>query len=100
MEINVYCVKEDKAYIATRQDTVNHELEEDEGICGRAYISGITDAATRDGDACTIGILLLRLDLTQNHGAANFFSSFLRYILKYNDAEVVRALHALVLGAL
>ena len=52
----------------TRQSTVNHELDEVEGTCGRAYIFWITDVATIDGDACKIGIFLLRSDLTHNHG--------------------------------
>ena len=94
------CAKEDKARIATRQYTVNHELDKVEGICGCAYISGITYAATSKCDACTIGIFLLRSDLTQNHGVANLFSSVLRDTLKSNDAGVVCALHALVLGDL
>ena len=68
--------------------------------CGRAYIAWITDTDTRNGDACTMGILLLRLDLTHNHGVANLFSSLSGDIFKSNDAEVVCALHALVLRVL
>ena len=66
----------------------------------RAYIAWIADAATSDVDACTIGILLLRSDLTHNHGVANLFSSVSRDIFKSNDAEGVSALHALVPGYL
>ena len=71
-----------------------------EGTCGRAYIAWITDAATSDGDLCMIGILFLRSDLTHNHGMENLFSSVSRDIFKSNDAEGVRALHALVVGSL
>ena len=94
MEIKVSCIKADKARITTRQDTINHELDKVEGTCGRAYIAWITDVATSDGDAYTIGILFLRLDLTHNHGVKFFFSSVSRGIFKSNDAEGVRALHA------
>ena len=72
--------------IATRQDTVNDDI---------AWVEYL---ATSDGDACPIGILILRFDLTYNHGVANFFSSVLRNIFKSNDAEGVRAFHSLVLG--
>ena len=87
-------------YIATRHDTAINELDKAEGTCGSAYIDWIADAATSDGDACTIGILLLRSDLTHNNGVANLFSSVLRDIFKSNDAEGVRALYMLVLGDL
>ena len=53
---------------------------------------------TRDGDACSIGIPLMRFDLADNHGVENFFSSVLRDIFKLDDAEGVYAFHALVLG--
>ena len=68
--------------------------------CGRAYIDRITDAAASNGDACTIGIFLLRLDFTHNHGVTNLISSVTRYIFKSNDAESVCALNTLVLGDL
>ena len=42
----------------TRHDTVNDKIDEVEGTCGRAYIAWVEDLATRNGDACTIGILL------------------------------------------
>ena len=98
LEVKGFCIKADKARIATRQDTLNHDIDKAEGTCGRAYIAVITDTAARDGDACTIGIFLLRSDFTYNHGAANLFSSILRDIFKSNDAESVYALHVLVLG--
>ena len=82
------------------QDTFNYKLDEVEGTCGRAYISWIVDAATSDGDACTIGIFLLRSDLIHKHGMANFLSSVSKDIFKSNDVEVVRALHVLVPGYL
>ena len=100
LEIFFFKLKSYKARIATRQDTINNELEEVEGTCGRAYVAWIVDAATRDGDACPIGVFLLRSDLTHNHGVEIFFSSILKDIFKSNDAEGVRSPHALVLGAL
>ena len=100
LEVKVFFVKSEKSRITTRKDTVNYELDEVEGTCGSAYISGIIDAATSNDDACMIGIFLLRSDLTHNHGVVNLFSSVLRDIFKSNDAEGVLALHALVLGAL
>ena len=69
------------------------------GTCGPAYIAWIADAATIDGDACTIGILFLRSDLTHNHGVENFFSSVSRDIFKSTYSEGVCSLRALVLGA-
>ena len=60
LEIKVFCVKAEKAQIATRQDIVNYAIDEAEGTYGRAYIAWITDAATSNGDACTIGIFHLR----------------------------------------
>ena len=95
----MFCIKSDKARIATRRDGVNHELDEVEGTCGHAYIAEITDAAARNGDTCMIWIFLLRLDFTHNHGVANLFSSITMDIFKSNDAESIRALHALVIGA-
>ena len=89
-----------KSRITTRQDTVNNELDQVGITCGRAYISGITDAAARYGDACMIGIFLLRSDFTYNHGVENFLSSVTRYIFKSNDVEIVCALKALVIRAL
>ena len=93
-EDKVFCVKTDKARIETRQETVNHELDEVQGSCGRAYIPWITDAATINSNACMIGIFLLRSDLTHNHGLENLFSSVFRDILNSNDAEGVCALHS------
>ena len=99
-EDKVFCVKTDKARIETRQETVNHELDQIKRTCGRSYISKITDAAARNGDACTIGIFLLRSDFTNNHGVENFLSSVTRDIFKSNNVESVCDLNALVLGAL
>ena len=62
-------------------------------------LSGVGNLNTSDGDACSIGILLMRFDLADNHGVANLFSSVLRDIFKLDEAEVVCAFHALVLGA-
>ena len=70
----------------TRQNTLNDELDEVEGTCGRAYIAWVEDLATSNGDVCPIGILLLRFDLTYNHGVANFFPFVLRDIFKLDDA--------------
>ena len=94
------CINAYKARIATIQDTVNHKLDKVKRTCGHADISRIIDAAASDGDACMIGIFLLRSDFTHNHGVAIFLSSVTRYIFKYNDAESVFALNALVLGSL
>ena len=99
LEVQVFCVKADKARISTRQDTVNHEIDQVEITCRRAYISGITDTAASYGDACTIGIFLLRSDLTQNHGVENLLPSVAKDILKANDVESVFALNMLFLGA-
>ena len=84
----------------TRHETVNNELCEVEGTCGHDYIAWIIDAANSGGDVFTVGIFLLMSDLTHNHGVENFFSSVLRDVLKYNDAEGVCILHALFLGDL
>ena len=100
MEVNLFCVKAEKARIATIQDTVNHALDQFERTFGRAYILGITDVAVSYGDACTIGILLLRLDHTHNHGVANLLPSAARDIFKANDAESVCAIKELFIGAL
>ena len=100
LEIKVFYVKADKARIFLRQDTVNHDLDEVEVTFGCAYIAWVVDGDTRDSDTCTIGILLLRSDLTHNHGVANLFSSISRDIFKSNDAEGVCAIHTLVPGAL
>ena len=70
--VKSFFVKAEKALIMMRQDTVNHKLDQVDRTCGRAYIAGILDAASIYGDACTIGIFLLRSDLTHNHGVANF----------------------------
>ena len=100
LEIKVFLVKADKVRIVTRQDTFNHELEEVEGTGGHAYILWIADAATSDGDTCTIGVFLLMSDLIHNHGVEDLFSSVLRDIFKSNDEGGVRSLHVLVPGCL
>ena len=100
LEVNFFCVKADKARITRIQDTVNHDIDKVKGTCGHSYIAGTAYAATSDSDACIIGILLLILDLTYNHGVENLFSYVSRDIFKFNDAEGVRALHVLVLGSL
>ena len=41
----------------------------------------------------------MSFDLADNHGVENLFSSVLGDILKLDEAEVVCAFHALVLGA-
>ena len=56
--------------------------------------------AVSDGDACTIGIFLLRSEFTHNHVVANFLSSVMRDIFKLNDLEIGCALKVLVLGEL
>ena len=94
------CVKADKMRILMRQNTVNHYLEQVEITCGRAYISGITDAAASYGNACTIGLFLLRSDLTHNHGVENFLPSVAMDMFKANDAESVCAINALCLGSI
>ena len=71
----LFCVQSDKAHIARIQETFNHELDEVEGTCGSAYIAGITDAAAINGYACTIGIFLLSLEITHNHGVEIFLKS-------------------------
>ena len=83
----LFCVKAEKARIATIQDTVNHELDQVNRRCGRAYIAGIIDTAARYGDACITRIFLLRSDFTHNHGVANYLSSVTSDIFKSNDAE-------------
>ena len=93
------CVKADKSRIATRQENVNNELDQVKITCGRAYIAEIIDPVARYGDACTIGIFLLRSDLTQNHGVENLLPSVAKDIFKANDAESVFALNMLFLGA-
>ena len=100
LEVKVFCAKADEVSIATRQVTVNYDIEQDEKTCGHAYIARVTDAAARDGDACTVGIFLLRSDFTRNHGVANLLSSVTRDIFRLNDVESVCALNLLVLGAL
>ena len=100
LEVKVFCVKADKLCIATGQNTVNQELDQVKRTCGRAYISGTTNEAARYSDACTIGIFLLRSDLTHNHGVANFLPSVARDIFKANDTESVGALNMLFLGSL
>ena len=94
------CVKSYKVRIATRQDTVNNELDQIERTCGRAYISGITYAADSYCDAYTIGMFLLRSDLTHKYGVANLLLSVARDIFKANYAESVCALNALFIGTL
>ena len=84
----------------TRHDTVNNEIDQVERTCGRAYIAGITDEDASYGDACTIGILLLRSDLTHNHGVSKFLPSVARDIFKANDVERIYALNALFIWAL
>ena len=81
-----------------RHNTVNDEFDEVEGTGWHTYISRVTNLATSDGDACSIGILLMRFDLADNHGVANFFSSVLRDIFKLYDAKGFCAFHALILG--
>ena len=94
------CVKADKSLIATRQENINNDLDQVKRTCGRAYIAEIIDPVARYGDACTIGILLLRSDLTHNHGVENLLPSVARDIFKANHAESVCALNTLFLGAL
>ena len=81
-----------------RQNTVNDKFDKVEGTCWRTYISGVAYLATRNGDACPIGILLMRFDLTDNHGVKNLFSSVLRDIFKTDNAEGDCAFNLLVLG--
>ena len=92
-----FCIKWDKARIEMRQDTVNHNIYQVERTCGSAYIAGITDAATSDGDACTIRVFLLGLDLKHNHWVEIFLSSVTRDIFKSNYAEIVCAINVVVL---
>ena len=82
----------------TRQNTVNDDLGEVEVTCRRTYISQVADLDTKDVDTCPIGILLMRFDLSDNHGVTDLFSSVLRDVFKIDDAEGVCAYHALVLG--
>ena len=44
---------------------------------------------TYDGDARAIWIFLVRFDLSDNHGVANFVSSVLGDIYKLDEAEGV-----------
>ena len=84
--------------IATIQNTVNDEFDEVEGTGWRTYIARVANLATSDGDVCSIGIFLMRFNLSDNHGVKNLFSSVLRDIFKLDDAEGVCAFHTLVLG--
>ena len=99
MEVEVFKIKADKARIATQKNTVNYDFDEVKGTGWRTYISGVANLTTSNGDACSIGILLMGFDLVDNHGVANFFSSVLRDIFKLDEAEGVCAFQALVLGA-
>ena len=73
MEVEVFKINADKARIVTRQKTVNDEFDEVEGTGWCTYIAGVANLATRDGDACSIGIFLMRLNLAYNHVVTNFF---------------------------
>ena len=52
---------------------------------------------TCDGDMCAIGILIVRFDLADYHGVANFMSYVLEDIRKLDEAEGDCALHELVI---
>ena len=84
--------------IATRQNTVNDEFDEVKGTSWRAYISGVADLDTKNGDECPIVILLMWFNLADNHGVKIFFSTVFRGIFKLDDAEGICAFHSLVLG--
>ena len=99
LEVEAFLIKADKARIATIQNTVNDEFDEVERTGWRTYISGIAHLATVDGDACLIGISLMRFNLADNHLVTNLFYSVLRYIFKLDDAERVCDFHSLVIGA-
>ena len=66
-------------------------------IGGGTYIPGVANLTTSDGDARAIWVFLVRFDLVDNHGVANFVSSVLRYIHKRDEAEGACDFHALVL---
>ena len=85
--------------IAKRQNTVNYEFYEFKGTGWCTYIAGVANLAISNVDACSIGMLLMRFNFSDNHGVKILFSSVLRDIFKLDNTEGVCALQVLILGA-
>ena len=56
-------------------------------------------AVARDGDSSTVGVLLVRLDLTYNVGEANFLSPGRGNTIKLDEAVGISTFHLLFLDA-
>ena len=49
-----------------------------------------------DGDAGAVWVFLVRFDLADNHGVANFMPTVLRNVRKLEELEVIFAFYALL----
>ena len=51
---------------------------------------------TGDGDSGAVWVFLVRFDLADNHGVANFMPTVLRNVLELDELEGICAFHALL----
>ena len=51
---------------------------------------------SRDGDAGAVWVFLVRFDLADNHGMANFMPTVLRNVRELDELEGICAFHALL----
>ena len=83
----------------TRQHTVDHQLNKFKRSSWGGHIAVVVDVATIDCDACLVGVILARADLTHYPCVANVFPFFIRDVLVADDAEGVGTFDPLLLGS-
>ena len=81
-----------------REHTIEEQLEEFKGRSVGAHVPREADAIASDGDTSAIRIVFIWLNLTNDHGVADFFSFVDWYVMIVNDKEGVGACNPFGIG--
>ncbi len=86
VKVEVLKVDGAKACTFLREYTVEEELEKFQGCCVSTHIARLADAVATNGDLCMVRVVLLRTDVTYNHGMA-YFLALVRWDVVVVDAK-------------
>ncbi len=89
VQIEVLEVNGAEPCILSGEDTVEEKLDKFKQGCVGANVARITDSITANGDSGLVRVILLRRNLTYDHGVAYFFAFVGRDVLVVDEEEGV-----------
>ena len=93
-QVKVLDVKAHKTCTFVEEDAINEAFEELQRGGGCANIARIADAVAADVDSRAVGVLLLWVDLADNQGVGDIFTSVGRDVIVVDNKEGIRTLNA------